>query len=49
MKELVDALDRKINIVDQAANQAVNDYHFTETVEVKHRHRIAPGVWGHPT
>ena len=48
MKELAGALDRKINIVDQAANQAINDYNFTETVEVKHRHKVGP-FWGDPT
>jgi len=48
MKELAVALDKKQNILDQAAIQAINDYNFTETVEVKHRHKVGP-FWGNPT
>jgi hypothetical protein len=48
MKELAVALDRKQSILDQAAIQTINDYNFTETVEVKHRHKVGP-FWKDPT
>jgi len=48
MKQINQAIDKKISIVDQAYARAVNDYYYNETVWVKHKPEIGFGIKDNP-